>query len=115
MADPVEIVGLGLGGATAGGLIMKMLTWSTQRNVAHMDAQHAELKSTFASTVLELKEVISDLRKEVQLLRENSVATAEKMGAQKMDHDRTRERVEKLAEYWQREFKRLSKRKGEGE
>lgn len=106
MADPVEIVGLSIGGATVGGLLMKMLTWSTQRNVAHMDAQYTELKSAFASTILKLEGVISDLTKEVQLLRESNVGTAEKMGAQKMDSERLRERVEKLAEYWQREFKR---------
>jgi hypothetical protein len=94
MADPVEIVGLGIGGATVGGLLMKALGWSSQRNVAHIDA-----------AFLELREVISDLRKEVQLLRENSVATAEKLGAQRMDNERLRERVEKLAEYWQQQFK----------
>lgn len=106
MSDSVELLTAAIGGVGVGGLVIKLLTWSTQRNIAHFDQQFERLEASFATFMLKVEETFSEFRKEVQLLRESNISTAEKQGAANKGHELLSNRVDKLAEYWQREFKR---------
>jgi hypothetical protein len=86
MSDPTDLVLVGGGGLTVGGLIVGLLKWLGSRNISALDKTLSEL----ASAVTEL--------------REANIAQAKDIGSLQKDNELLRERLDGLAGHWRQQF-----------
>lgn len=93
MADPNDLVGVGLAGMGAGGLVVGLLKFLGSRQVVQLD-----------ETLKSLTSAVRDLNQEVRELREAHVAMAKDIGALQRDLDLIRQRIDGLAKYWGEKF-----------
>jgi septal ring factor EnvC (AmiA/AmiB activator) len=93
MSDPTDLVLVGGGGLTVGGLIVGLLKWLGSRNISALD-----------KTLSELASAVTELRKEVRELREANIAQAKDIGSLQKDNELLRERLDGLAGHWRQQF-----------
>jgi hypothetical protein len=93
MSDPLELAGVGLGGATVGGLLIGLVKALGSRNISALD-----------KTLSELATAVTDLRKEVQTLREAHVALAKDIGALQEGFRLLQQRVDGQGTFWREQF-----------
>lgn len=98
MSDPTELAGVGVGGATAGGLLIWLLKASGSRNIGALD-----------DTLKTLRSAVDSLSKEVRDLRETNIGLAKDIGAlkerdthQEREMVRLRRRIHSFGEFLQR-------------
>lgn len=102
MADPSDLMLVGGGGLTLGGLIVGALRMLGARNLAALD-----------ETLKSLRSAVEELHQEVRHLRETDIAQAKDIGALQQEMRSLKERVEGMSTYWRQEFREaLSRKKG---
>lgn len=100
MGDPSDLVLIGGGGMTLGGLLVRALTGLGKRNLEALDG-----------TLKELRTAVDDLRNEVRHLRETDIAQAKDIGALQQEVRGIKERVDGMGSYWREEFRRATGRR----
>jgi hypothetical protein len=98
MSDPNDLIIVGTGGLTVGGIVVGALKWLGSRNISALD-----------KTLSELAHAVSDLRKEVSDLRMVNVAQAKDIGSLQKDMELLRQRVDGVAEHWRTQFEEVRK------
>lgn len=93
MSDPTDFVLPVVGAGGAGALIMKLLTWSGNRNISSLD-----------TTIKSLTETIAKLAEEVQKLREAHIGLAKDVGALQEGQRRITERIDGQAAFYHKQF-----------
>lgn len=98
MADPTDMVLVGGGGLTVGGLLMRLITGLGTRNLAALD-----------ETLKSLRTAVEELHKEVRHLRETDIAQAKDIGALQQEMRGLKERVDGMGNHWREEFRRVTR------
>jgi len=99
MADPTDLVLVGGGGATLGGIIVAAVRWLGGRSMAALD-----------ETLKSLRTAVEELHKEVRHLRETDIAQAKDIGALQQEMKGLKERVDGMGTHWREEFRRVTAR-----
>lgn len=95
MADPTDMVLVGGGGLTLGGLMVGAFKLLGGRNLAALD-----------ETLKSLRNAVEELHKEVRHLRETDIAQAKDIGALQQELKSLKERVDGMGNHWREEFRR---------
>ena len=93
MADPTDLVIVGTGGLTVGGLTVGLLKWLGSRNISTLD-----------TTLSNLASAVAGLSKEVQALREANVGIVKDIGALQEGFRLLQQRVDGQAQFWREQF-----------
>lgn len=93
MSDPMDLIGVGLGGTGVGALVVGALKFLGSRQVSQLD-----------ETLKSLTSAVRDLNAEVRELREAHVAMSKDIGALQKDNELIRQRIDGLAKYWGEKF-----------
>lgn len=99
MTDPSDMVLVGGGGLTLGGLIVGLFKMLGARNLAALD-----------ETLKSLRTAVEELHKEVRHLRETDLAQGIHIGALQQEVKDMKERIDGMGNHWREEFRRVAKR-----
>lgn len=101
MADPTDMVLVGGGGLTVGGLIVGAFRWLGARNISALD-----------ETLKALRSAVEELHKEVRHLRETDLTQGIHIGALQQEVKGLKERIDGQGQYWHKQFDELKQRRG---